>query len=388
MATMQQHSFFRICTLGLFLLANLTLAAQAATMPLPKPPAVDAKSYILMDASSGQVLAEREADAQIEPASITKIMSSYVVFSEIAKGNLGEEDLVTVSETAWRMGGSKMFIEVGKQVSIIDLLRGMIVQSGNDATIALAEHIAGTEDSFAAYMNQYAVKLGLTHTHFTNATGWPDPEHYTTARDIAVLIRALIADFPEQYALYAEKEYAYNNITQHNRNLLLWRDESVDGVKTGHTESAGYCLSASAIRDGMRLISVVIGADGTKSRTRYSQALLNYGFRFFETRKLFEGNAPMDTVRVWKGASQELGIGPRESFYITVPRGRFDDINVQAELNGQVYAPVSAGQKLGQLTASLDDQVLTSADIQALDGVALGSWWQRLLDEARLFMHR
>ncbi len=375
--------------LSFFLLfAGIAANAQTASMPLPKPPGVDAKSYILIDAQSGQVLAESEPDAKIEPASITKIMSSYVVFSEIAKGNLSETDLVTISETAWRMGGSKMFIEVGKQVPVMDLLRGMIVQSGNDATIALAEHIAGTEDSFAAFMNQYATQLGLSNTHFTNATGWPDPEHYTTARDIATLIRALVSAFPEHYKLYAEKEYTYNNITQHNRNLLLWRDESVDGVKTGHTESAGYCLSASAVRDGMRLISVVIGADGTKSRTRYSQALLNYGFRFFETRKLFEADKPMDTVRVWKGATQALGIGPQQDFYITIPRGRFDDVNVKAELQGQVFAPVSAGQKLGSITATLDDSLLSTADIHALDAVEQGSWWQRLLDEARLFMHR
>lgn len=386
---MLQHPKRHLLTTLFLILSCLSVAAHAAmSMPLPKPPAVDARSYILVDAQSGQILAESEADTQIEPASITKVMSSYVVISEIAKGNLSEDDLVTISEKAWRMGGSKMFIEVGKQVSVIDLMRGMIVQSGNDATVALAEHIAGTEDSFAAYMNQYAAKLGMSNTHFTNATGWPHPEHYTTARDIATLSKALIADFPEHYALYAEKEFRYNNITQHNRNLLLWRDESVDGIKTGHTESAGFCLASSAVRDGMRLISVVIGADGMKSRTRYSQALLNYGFRFFETRKLFDGTAPMDTVRVWKGATQELGIGTQEDFYITVPRGRFDDINVQAELSGQIFAPVSEGQKLGVITASLDDKVLTKADIQALNEVPAGSWWQRLMDEARLFMHR
>ncbi len=386
---MQQHSNKPFITLFFFTLFWFNSAVHAATtMPLPKPPSVNAKSYILIDAQSGQILAESEADLKIEPASITKIMSSYVVVSEIAKGNLKEDDLVTISETAWRMGGSKMFVEVGKQISVIDLMRGLIVQSGNDATIALAEHIAGTEESFAAYMNQYALKLGMTNTQFKNATGWPDPEHFTTARDIATLTRALIADFPEHYAIYAEKEFRYNNITQHNRNLLLWRDESVDGVKTGHTESAGFCLTASAVRDGMRLISVVIGADGTKSRTRYSQALLNYGFRFFETRKLFDGSAPMDTVRVWKGDTQELAIGPSQDVYITAPRGRFDDINVQAELGGQIFAPVEAGQKLGVITATLDDIVLTKSDIQALDAISAGSWWQRLLDEARLFMNR
>lgn len=378
-------SFLLPILLGLL---SFQSVAKTTAMPLPKPPAVSAKSYILIDAHSGQILAESEADMKIEPASITKVMSSYVVFSEIKKGNLKESDLVTISETAWRMGGSKMFIEVGKQVSVEDLLRGMVVQSGNDATIALAEHIAGTEDSFAAYMNQYAAKLGLSNTHFTNATGWPHPEHYTTARDIATLTKALIADFPDHYALYAEKEFRYNNITQHNRNLLLWRDESVDGVKTGHTESAGYCLASSAVRDGMRLISVVLGTESTKARTRYSQALLNYGFRFFETRKLFEGAAAMDTVRIWKGATQDLNIGPQQDFFITVPRGRFDDINVQAELEGQIFAPVEEGQKLGVITASLDDKVLTTANIQALSSVPTGSWWQRLMDEARLFMHR
>lgn len=359
---------------------------SAFAAPTPKPPSVDGNSHILMDFHSGQLLTASDPDLRIEPASITKLMTAYIVFNELASGNFTLTDAVPISEKAWRMGGSKMFVEVGKRVPLEDLLRGMIIQSGNDATIALAEYVAGSEESFASYMNQFAQKLGMTGSHFTNASGWPGPEHYSTARDIAILARALIRDFPQYYHYYSELEYSYNGIKQHNRNALLRRDESVDGLKTGYTESAGYCLVTSAEREGMRLISVVTGTKSVGARTRYSQALLNYGFRFFETHQLMDDNSVLDNIQVWKGASDQLAVGPRQAIYVTAPRGRKNDLNIQADLHGQVFAPVEAGANLGQLTISLEGEVLQQSPIYALDSVALGSWWQRLVDEARLLV--
>ncbi len=273
----------------------------ASAAIVPDAPSVGARAYILQDFDSGRVLAEVNADERMEPASLTKIMTAYVVFEELEQGKIAMEDQVLVSEKAWRMGGSKMFIEVDTKVSVEDLLKGLIIQSGNDASVALAEFIAGDEDAFADLMNQYAVRLGMTGTHFINASGLPHPEHYTTARDTATLAAAMIRDFPELYKIHAVKEYEYNGIVQHNRNKLLWRDESVDGLKTGHTESAGYCLVASAERDGMRLISVVMGSESERSRARESIALLSYGFRFFETHRLYGALEPLTEIRIWKG---------------------------------------------------------------------------------------
>ena len=259
--------------------------AYGAAKPIPDPPALKASSYFLVDFDSGIVLAEKDPDKHIEPASITKLMTAYLVDKAIAEGDISLDEMVTISEKAWRMKGSKMFVEVGKQVSVEDLLKGLIIQSGNDASIALAEHVAGSESAFAGYMNHQAQLLGMTNTNFVNATGWPHENHYSSARDIATLTRAIIRDFPDSYRLYKEREYTFNKIRQFNRNRLLWRDDTVDGVKTGHTESAGYCLVASALRGDMRLVSVVIGEDSDKARTQSSQALLNYGFRFYETKR-------------------------------------------------------------------------------------------------------
>jgi len=312
--------------------------SQAAT-PVPKAPSVGAKGYLVEDFLSGQAIAEKNADQPLEPASITKLMSAYVIFSEIRNGSLALSDKVRISEKAWRTQGSRMFVEVNTQVSVADLLKGMIIQSGNDATVALAEQIAGTEASFATLMNTYAQQLGLTRSHFVNSTGLPDKEHYTTARDIVRIARALIREFPEYYQWYSEKQFSYNDITQYNRNKLLWRDESVDGLKTGHTESAGYCLVTSAERDSMRLISVVLGTKSEEARADASQSLLNYGFRFFETHKLYDSNTRLTTARIWKGAGDSAELGLADTLYITIPRGEYKNLDASMQLQEQITAP-------------------------------------------------
>lgn len=370
----------------LFFLLSLLLGSwsQAAT-PVPKAPSVGAKGYLVEDFLSGQAIAEKNADQPLEPASITKLMSAYVIFSEIRKGSLSLSDKVRISEKAWRTQGSRMFVEVNTQVSVADLIKGMIIQSGNDATVALAEQIAGTEASFAALMNTYAQQLGLTRSHFVNSTGLPDKEHYTTARDIVRVARALIREFPEYYQWYSEKQFTYNDITQYNRNKLLWRDESVDGLKTGHTDSAGYCLVTSAERDGMRLISVVLGTKSEEARADASQSLLNYGFRFFETHKLYDGNVKLTSARVWKGATEQVDLGLAEPLYITIPRGEYNNLDASMQLQEQIMAPVAQGQTLGHVVIRLGDKTVTERDLVALQAVDEGSFWQRIVDEGLLY---
>ncbi|MAT65777.1 MAG: serine-type D-Ala-D-Ala carboxypeptidase [Gammaproteobacteria bacterium] len=373
------HSFLTV-----FLLLSFQTAA-AAPMPVPKAPDIGARSYLLIDHHSGQVLAEKDSHSPVEPASITKMMAVYVVFKELRKGALSLDDQVRVSERAWRMPGSRMFIEVGKRVSVEDLLKGVIVQSGNDATVALAEHIAGSEDTFAEYMNKYAADLGLENSHFTNSTGLPDPEHYMSAADIVKVARALIQEFPEYYQWYSQKSFTYNDITQHNRNKLLWRDASVDGIKTGHTEAAGYCLVTSAQREGMRLISVVLGTGSEEARADASQALLNYGFRFFETHKLYDAGAKLVDARVWKGASEVLPLGVETPLYLTIPRGRYDDLQANVQRDPRILAPVAAGEARGSLVINLDGNTLTEVPLVALESVDEGSFWQRTVDEVLLY---
>lgn len=370
----------------LSLFATSTLAIDPASMPIPKPPEVGAKAYLLIDSDSGQVLAEKAADARMDPASITKIMSTYVVFKELAAGSLQLGDLVTVSEKAWRTPGSRMFIREGRQVSVEDLIHGVIIQSGNDATVALAEHVAGSEETFAAYMNRYAEELGLADSHYTNSTGLPDKEHYTTAADIARLSSAMIREFPEYYKWYAQKDFTYNDITQHNRNKLLWRDESVDGIKTGHTDSAGYCLVTSAVRDNMRLISVVLGTKSEAARASASQALLNYGFRFYETHKLYDAGARLADARVWKGATDAVPLGLDNTLYITVPRGRYQALDASMEIQKTIVAPVTEGMSYGSVRVRLDGNLLADPPLVALQPVSEGSFWQRIVDEAMLYL--
>ncbi|MGD2055191.1 MAG: D-alanyl-D-alanine carboxypeptidase family protein [Gammaproteobacteria bacterium] len=366
----------------LLLVASLLLADP---LPIPKPPATGARAFIVMDFDSGRVIAEENSDQGVEPASITKLMTAYVVFKELDSGNIALSDMVTVSEKAWRTPGSRMFIEVGKQVSVEDLLQGMIIQSGNDATVALAEYIAGSEDTFATLMNRHAEKIGLSGSHFVNSTGLPDPEHYMTARDIATVAARLIRDFPEYYKWYSRKEFTYNGITQYNRNKLLWRDESVDGMKTGHTEAAGYCLVTSARRDGMRLISVVLGTKSDNARAEASQALLNYGFRFFETHKLYDAGSQLASSRVWKGDSDNVALGLDRPLYATIPRGQYKALDASMTIDNRITAPLNKGQALGSVQVQLGDSVVAEQPLVALQSVGEGSFWQRLVDEALLY---
>ncbi len=356
----------------------------AAAKPIPNPPELDATSYFLIDFDSGRVLAEKDPDKHIEPASITKLMTAYLVDKAIADGDIALDEMVTISEKAWRMKGSKMFVEVGKQVPVEDLLKGLIIQSGNDASVALAEHIAGSESAFAGYMNHQAQLLGMTNTNFVNATGWPDENHYSSARDIATLTRAVISEFPESYAYYKEREYTYNEIRQFNRNRLLWRDNTVDGVKTGHTEAAGYCLVASAQREEMRLISVVLGSDSDKSRTQSSQSLLNYGFRFYETHKLYRAEEVLKTARIWYGEQEQVNLGVGKDIHITIPRGRYRDLDASMEIDREISAPVALGQQLGQVNIKLDDELMLSEDIVAMQDVSEGSFFVRTMDSIKL----
>jgi len=375
----------KIVSLVLAILTALFSASGwAAAKPIPEPPAIDATSYFLVDFDSGKVLAEKEPDIPVEPASITKLMTAYLVDKAIADGDVTLDEMVTISEKAWRMKGSKMFVEVGKQVAVDDLLKGLIIQSGNDASVALAEHIAGSESAFAGYMNHQAKLLGMDNTNFVNATGWPDENHYSTARDIATLTRAVISEFPESYGYYKEREYTYNKIRQFNRNRLLWRDETVDGVKTGHTEAAGFCLVASAQRDEMRLISVVLGADSDKSRTQSSQSLLNYGFRFYETHKLYRAEEVLKTSPIWYAEQEEISLGVGKDVHITIPRGRYRDLDASMEIDSEISAPIARGHQLGQVNIRLDDELLLSEPIVAMQDVGEGSLFVRAMDSIKL----
>lgn len=370
-------------------LGAATVSAQTPVpppgMPMPAAPQLGASSYLLMDYNSGKVLVEHEADAPVEPASITKIMTSYVVFQELASGNVALDDVVTISEKAWRAIGSRMFLEPGMEVTVEDLIKGLVIQSGNDASIALAEYLGGTEAAFAGVMNHNAQLLGLRNTHFTNATGLPDENHYTTARDVALLSIALIRDFPDHYPWYAEKEFTFNNIRQHNRNNLLWRDPAVDGLKTGHTEAAGYCLAASAKREGMRLVSVVMGSSSEQSRVSESQSLLNYGFRFFETVQLYEAGQVLATGRVWKGEAEEVSMGLAEDLFITIPRGRYDDLQASLEVRPRLLAPLDAGQQVGRIRIELGDELVASRDLVTLESVTPSGFFSRAMDGMRLW---
>ncbi len=351
--------------------------ATAQAAPVPSPPKLAAKSFLLIDFNSGRILAEKKINKKIEPASITKLMTAYVVYKELDAGRLTLDEEVIISKKAWKMKGSKMFIEVGKKVTVEKLLKGLIVQSGNDATVALAEHIAGSESTFADYMNQHAQELGMTNTNFVNATGWPNKNHVTTAADLAKLASAIIREFPEHYKRYKEKEFTYNGIKQYNRNKLLWRDKSVDGFKTGHTESAGYCLVASAKRDDMRLISIVLGTKSEKSRENVSQSLLSYGFRFYESHKLYSAGETLKMARIWMGASEDVSLGLTEDLFVTIPRGQYKKLDAVVTVNEAIEAPVSKGQQLGSVSIKLEGKEIISQPLIALQSVEQGSLWQR-----------
>jgi serine-type D-Ala-D-Ala carboxypeptidase (penicillin-binding protein 5/6) len=374
------HSI-RIFCLSL-LTCLLSSVALAQTVP---PPTLAAKAWLLLDNGSGQILAAQDPDTRVEPASLTKLMTAYVVFSAIKQGIIKRDQTVPVSEQAWRTGGSKMFIRVGTQVSVDDLLHGMITQSGNDACIALAEAVAGTEAKFVEMMNQEAQRMGLTGTHFTNATGLTEGQHYATVRDIATLSSTLIRDFPELYPLYSQKEFRYNNITQPNRNRLLWLDPTVDGMKTGHTEAAGYCLVASSLRGPRRLISVVVGTASDNARAQESLKLLNYGFQNFDAVRLYAKDQALSELRVYKGSSRMLKAGFTQDFVISLPKGAGDRVKVELVSQQPLIAPVQVGQRVGTLKLSLDGKPLGEYGVQALEDVGVAGFFGRIWDAILLF---
>ena len=370
------------------LIVSFQVTAESAEIATPPAPTVDATAYILQDFHTGKVLAENNADAKLAPASLTKIMTVYVVFRELGNGHLHLEDMASISEKAWKTSGSRMFVELGNQVKVEDLLRGVIIQSGNDASVALAEHVAGNEATFADMMNQHAARLGMTNSHFKNSDGLPMDDHYTSARDLAILTTALIKEFPEWYRWFSEKEFTFNKITQHNRNQLLSRDESVDGVKTGFTDEAGYCLVASAIREDMRLISVVLGAKSPNARANENQALLNYGFRFFESHRLYEGKKPLNEARIWKGDSKTIPLGLAEDLYATIPRRQYADLKAVINVDKKIIAPVKEGAKLGSVKVTLKDQLIAEKDLIALKSVEEGNIFHRLTDSVLMMMEK
>lgn len=372
-------------TFILFILLSAYLSsAVAAPALIPAPPRVNAKAYLLIDHNSGHVLAERNADKKIEPASLTKLMTAYVVLYEIDRGGISLEDEVKISEKAWRMGGSRMFIRVNTLVSVKDLLKGLIIQSGNDASVALAEHIANNESSFVELMNQHAERLNMNATHFNNSTGWPDKNHYTTARDLSIISQAIINDFPKHYSEYKQKEYTYNNIRQYNRNRLLWLDDRVDGLKTGHTEAAGYCLISSAKNNNMRLISVVTGTNKDDARIAASRKLLNYGFRFFETSLIHQANSEITNLRVWKGEEENVSLGIAKNLYVTMPKGMSKKIKNNIKVEAMIEAPVAEGQSYGQLNIMLGDKQLATQNLIALSSIKEGGIWRKLVDNIKL----
>lgn len=375
---------FRQSLVAWFFLLGSALAVAQEGPIVPAPPMVAADAYLLMDAMSGEVLVEGDADQRLPPASLTKMMTAYVVESELAAGRLSLDDEVLISEKAWRTGGSKTFVLVDTEVRVEDLMRGIVIQSGNDASIAMAEHLAGTEDNFATIMNQYAERMGLSNTNFTNATGLPSENLYSSARDMATLARHVILDHPQYYPWYAEREFTFSDITQPNRNRLLWQNPSVDGLKTGHTEEAGYNLVASAVEDGMRLIAVVMGAATEPARIQETQKMLTYGFRYYESRQLHDGGSTLHEGRIWAGAQDTIDLGIAQDLHVTVPRNS-GEVRTRIELNGDIQAPVQSGDVLGQLRVELGDQVLAQRDLVALETVEQGGFIKRLVDWVKQF---
>jgi serine-type D-Ala-D-Ala carboxypeptidase (penicillin-binding protein 5/6) len=395
---------------SLFAFAAITLVVGAATAqqlpphpapiprpvtpaaPVPPPPDVDGASWVLMDYATGQILASKNPDDRRAPASLTKVMTDYVVSAEIGAGHIHPSDMVTISENAWRSGGagtdgSTSFLKLNSQVQLEDLLKGLIVQSGNDAAIALAEHTAGSEQAFVGLMNAYAKQLGMVNTHYSNASGYPVEDHYSTAHDIAILSRALIHNFPEDYAISKIKEFEWNGIKQQNRNELLWRDPSVDGIKTGHTADAGFCLDASAVQGDQRMIAVVMGASSSKARADSAMALLNYGFRFYETHKLYDANKALVTPRLWKGAANQLPIGVAQDVLVTVKRGDYDKLQATMDIPSTLIAPFAKGQQVGSLRITLDGQPVQTVPLVALNDAPQGGFFSRLWDSILLWFH-
>jgi D-alanyl-D-alanine carboxypeptidase (penicillin-binding protein 5/6) len=359
-------------------------APTVAGMAIPGAPQVDARSYILVDYQTGKVLAEASATERMEPASLTKLMTAYIVFHELSVGKLKLEDMVSVSEHAWRSEGSRTFIELGKPVSVNELILGMIVQSGNDATIALAERIAGTEETFAQLMNSTAKSLNMAGSHFENSSGLPSPQHYTTARDMSLLAIAMIRDYPQYYKYYSVREFEHNGIKQQNRNGLLEKDPSVDGLKTGHTDSAGFCLVTSAHREGMRLVSVVLGSTSMKARENASAALLSYGFTFYDTKLIVKGGTVLATTHVWKAANSSAELGIKDDLYMTLARGQ-SDVKTSVDVQPKLIAPLGLDASVGTLHVFNGKEALATMPLHPLKPVAAGGWWRRLIDTLRLW---
>ena len=381
-------SYQRLVAFTLALFA-LFCCAVAQAIPIPAPPQLAVRSYVLMDANSGQILAASHPDEKTEPASLTKLMTAYVVFHALKDGVIHLDDPVTISVKAWRMGGSRTFVNVGSKVSVENLIQGMVVQSGNDATVALAEKIGGTEGAFVELMNHYAKQLGMTNTHYVDASGLTnDPDHHVTARDLAILARAIIRDFPQYYHFFSEKSFTWNHITQRNRNDLLFTDPSVDGLKTGFTDDAGYCLVVSAKRHGMRLIAVVTGAKKESQRAIYDEALLNYGFNFYDTRQLYNTGTTVATLKVWKGSESSVPVGVAHDFYVSFPKGDYSQLKATLHSDAGLIAPVNAGQKAGEMTISLNGKHIATAPLYTLKAVPEGGIFTRMFDDIRLWFRK
>ncbi|MFI4937254.1 MAG: D-alanyl-D-alanine carboxypeptidase family protein [Candidatus Berkiellales bacterium] len=377
--------FIWVSALTLLILSQFVLAI---TPTVPTPPEVTATAYVLVDFHSNKVLAERESNKRVDPASLTKMMTVYVIDHELKSGRFTLQNEVPISENAWRTEGSRMFIPVGKKITVSELLHGVIIQSGNDATVALAEFAAGSESAFAELMNQYATQLGMKNTHFVNSTGIPHPEHYTTAYDLSLLARAMIAEFPETYKIYSEKWFTFNGIKQPNRNRLLWREPYIDGIKTGHSSTAGYCLTASGQKDNMRLISVVVGAPTENDRTEQTLQLLRYGFRFFETHHLFQANTKLNETRVWMGAQRTVPLGVDHDLFITIPQGHYKNLDAKMNIEKRITAPIAKGKNYGQIVVKLGDEKITEVPLVALENVHTGTLWARISDYFSLGLHK
>lgn len=375
-------AFFLAGTMSSLAIANPVIPIPTQPQPVitPTTPNLDARSFILMDANSGKIIAEKNADTRVAPASITKLMTMYVISNSLKAGTIHMDDKVRISEKAWKTGGSRMFVKVNDEVPVRLLLQGIVIASGNDAAVAMAEYLGGTEDAFAGLMNATAKSLGMKNSHFVDSNGLPNPNHYSTAHDLALLAQAIIKNFPEDYRLYSEKWFNYNHIRQPNRNRLLWQFQYADGLKTGHTDEAGYCLVSSAIKDGTRLISVVMGEPNDKMRTEDSIRLFTYGFRFYETHKLYNGATSLTQARVWKGEKKQIALGLNRDLYVTMPQGQFKNIQANIHLNEPIKAPIQKGQSCGTLEISLNNQVIASEPLIALEDNNKGGIWRSMTD--------
>lgn len=374
--------FAKFIPIFLIFISSTTFSAPSSTPKLnPQPPHIAAKSYVLLDFNSGAVLADSNSKQQVEPASLTKMMTVYVVDQELKSGKLSPQDKVKVSKKAWQAPGSRMFLEEGSEVTIENLIKGIVVQSGNDASIAIAEHIAGTESAFAELMNTYAQMLGMHDSKFMNASGLPNKDHYTTAHDMSILAQALIKDFPETYRIYAEKDFSYNGILQHNRNRLLWRNSYVDGIKTGHTDNAGYCIVASGEMSDMRLIAVVMGTKSDSARTEETNKLLTWGFRFYETKLVYSMGNKIQDIRVWMGDNPRLNVGLENDLFITVPHGHYEDLKASLKLPSDLKAPISKGEVIGKyIIKNANDEIVAEKPIIALEELKTGGLWSKFKD--------